>query len=191
MSSSNSGKKLMTGTGIYAVGTFGTKILMFLLAPLYTYYLIPSEMGTYDVLLTTIGLLIPIISLQISDAVYRWIIRENVDCAIYLRVTYQFLILSSLLAASVILLINHFIIRIPYLLYFMGALFFVDVFSDWSKNFKRFKETVAVCYFWNYLHMYISFFECFSTMCITSRNRKFTYELYCSQFGRFFYNNSS
>lgn len=74
MSSSNSGKKLMTGTGIYAVGTFGTKILMFLLAPLYTYYLIPSEMGTYDVLLTTIGLLIPIISLQISDAVYRWII---------------------------------------------------------------------------------------------------------------------
>ena len=34
--------------------------------------------------------------------------------------------------------------------------------------------------------MYISFFECFSTMCITSRNRKFTYELYCSQFGRLF-----
>ena len=140
MSSSNSGKKLMTGTGIYAVGTFGTKILMFLLAPLYTYYLIPSEMGTYDVLLTTIGLLIPIISLQISDAVYRWIIRENVDCAIYLRVTYQFLILSSLLAASVILLINHFIIRIPYLLYFMGALFssmFFQIGQKISRGLKR------------------------------------------------------
>lgn len=123
MSSSGFGKKLMKGTGIYAVGTFGTKILMFLMAPLYTYYLIPSEMGTYDVLLTTIGWIMPIISLQISDAVYRWIIRENVDCSVYLRVTYQFLILSSLLTAAVILHVNHFIIRIPYLLYFLGALF--------------------------------------------------------------------
>ena len=84
MSSSGFGKKLMKGTGIYAVGTFGTKILMFLMAPLYTYYLSPSEMGTYDVLLTTIGWIMPIISLQISDAVYRWIIRENVDCSVYL-----------------------------------------------------------------------------------------------------------
>lgn len=123
MSNSGYGKKLIKGTGIYAVGTFGTKILMFLMAPLYTYYLIPSEMGTYDVLLTTIGWIIPIISLQISDAVYRWLIRENVDSAVYLRVTYQFLILSSLLAAAVILLVNHFIIKIPYLLYFFGALF--------------------------------------------------------------------
>jgi len=123
MNGSDSEKKLMIGTGIYAVGTFGTKILMFLMAPLYTYYLIPSEMGTYDVLLSTIGLLIPIISLQISDAVYRWIIRENADCDLYLRVTYQFLILSSLLATSAILLVNYFIVKIPYLLYFLGSLF--------------------------------------------------------------------
>lgn len=123
MSSSDCGKKLMIGTGIYAVGTFGTKILMFLMAPLYTYYLIPSEMGTYDVLLSTIGLLIPIISLQISDAVYRWIIRENVDCTVYLRVTYQFLILSSLFVTAGILLVDHFIIKIPYLPYFLGSLF--------------------------------------------------------------------
>ena len=73
MSETKSGKKLLVGTGIYAVGTFGTKILMFLIAPLYTYYLATSEMGTYDVLISTIGLLIPIISMQISDAVYRWI----------------------------------------------------------------------------------------------------------------------
>lgn len=136
MSSSNSGRKLMIGTGIYAVGTFGTKILMFLIAPLYTYYLIPSEMGIYDVLISTIGLLIPIISLQIADAVYRWIIRENIDSAVYLRVTYQFLILSSLLAATVILLINHFIIRIPYLLYFLGALF-TSMFFQISQKILR------------------------------------------------------
>lgn len=140
MSSSDCGKKLMIGTGIYAVGTFGTKILMFLMAPLYTYYLIPSEMGTYDVLLSTIGLLIPIISLQISDAVYRWIIRENVDCTVYLRVTYQFLILSSLLVTAGILLVDHFIIKIPYLPYFLGALFssmFFQISQKMMRGLKR------------------------------------------------------
>ncbi|MCR4885537.1 MAG: oligosaccharide flippase family protein [Clostridiales bacterium] len=122
MSETKSGKKLLVGTGIYAVGTFGTKILMFLIAPLYTYYLATSEMGTYDVLISTIGLLIPIISMQISDAVYRWIIRENVDSEAYLRVTYQFLLVSSLLCSGIILAVHFLIVTIPYIWYFLGAL---------------------------------------------------------------------
>lgn len=140
MNSSDSGKKLIIGTGIYAVGTFGTKILMFLIAPLYTYYLIPSEMGIYDVLMSTIGLLIPIISLQISDAVYRWIIRESVESVKYLRVTYQFLIISSLFTVVVILLVNCFIISIPYLLYFIASLFssmFFQISQKMLRGLKR------------------------------------------------------
>lgn len=49
----------------------------------------------------------------------------------------------------------------------------------------------VVRYIRNYLHMYISFFQYFSALCVASRYRKSTYELYCSQFGRGCYNNSS
>ncbi len=121
MNDISNAKKLATGTVIYAIGTFGTKILMFLIAPLYTYFLATSEMGTYDVLISTIGLLIPIISLQISDAVYRWIIRENSECAIYIQATYRFLIISSLLGIIFIFIVNQ-VIAIPYVFFFVGAL---------------------------------------------------------------------
>lgn len=122
MSVSRSSKNLAIGTGIYAVGTFGTRILMFLIVPLYTHYLDTSEMGTYDLLVSIIGLLIPIISLQIADAVYRWIIQENVESNLYLRSAYQFLIFSSLVAVVVIIAVDFFV-SIPYLMYFLGALF--------------------------------------------------------------------
>lgn len=122
MNETSNRKKLLVGTGIYAVGTFGTKILMFLIAPLYTYYLSTSEFGTYDVLISTIGLLIPIISLQIADAVYRFVIREDAADLSYVCITYQFLVVSSIITTVVIVFLNRFI-DIPYFLYFLGALF--------------------------------------------------------------------
>ena len=122
MNDSKNGKKLMVGAGIYAIGTFGTKILMFLIVPLYTYYLDVSEMGIYDILLSLIGLVTPIISLQISDALYRWLIQDDASYILYLRVTYQFLIVASIITIIVIMIVDFFV-SIPYLKYFLCALF--------------------------------------------------------------------
>lgn len=139
MSDSSSNRKLAVGTGIYAVGTFGTKILMFLIMPLYTYYLDTSEMGTYDLLISIIGLLIPIISLQISDAVYRWSIQENIESILYLRAAYQFLILNSFIAFVAILVVDFFI-PIPYLMYFLAALFSAMYFQINQKILRGLKR---------------------------------------------------
>lgn len=139
MNKSDNGRKLIVGTGIYAVGTFGTKILMFLIVPLYTHYLSTAELGTYDVLISTISLLIPIVSMQISDAAYRWIIRENVESSIYLRITYQFLLVSSLIALVIILIVTWFI-EIPYLSYFLGGLFSAMFFNISQKILRGLKR---------------------------------------------------
>ena len=53
-------KTLLLGTIIYAIGNFGTKFLSFLIVPLYTYYISPSDLGNYDLLCTTINLLTPL-----------------------------------------------------------------------------------------------------------------------------------
>ena len=66
----------MIGTITYAIGNFGTKILSFFIVPLYTYYIAPSEMGDYDLLMTTVSLLSPLLTMKISDATYRWIIND-------------------------------------------------------------------------------------------------------------------
>src|SRR5690606_20529222 len=70
---------LLKKTGIYAIGTFGSKILTFLLIPFYSFYLDREEFGYYDLVITAINLLVPFITLQISDGVFRWLITAKTD----------------------------------------------------------------------------------------------------------------
>lgn len=122
MNNAKKSKNLLQGVGIYAIGTFGTKILSFMIVPLYTYYISTSDMGVYDILLSTINLLTPIITMQISDAAYRWIIREDeIDKDKYVRATIQVLVTNCFLASLIILVVNQFC-NIPYCFYFCVVL---------------------------------------------------------------------
>lgn len=70
---------LLKNTATYAIGTFGSKVLAFLIVPLYSYYLNKEEFGYFDVILTGVNLAVPFFSLQISDAIFRWLISEKDD----------------------------------------------------------------------------------------------------------------
>lgn len=102
-------KELMLGTIIYAIGNFGTKILSFLIVPIYTFYILPKDLGEYDLLMTTVSLLSPLITMKISDATYRWIIRKEEAVEKCLSATYQVLIINSIVCSLVLLGINYFI----------------------------------------------------------------------------------
>ena len=114
-------KNLIKGTGIYALGTFGTKILSFLIVPIYTYYIATEDMGLYDILMSTINLLTPIITMQISDAAYRWILRDEDSKDLYIRTTIQVLVINCCLFSFLIIIGNYFI-AIPYCYYFTAVL---------------------------------------------------------------------
>lgn len=64
--------KFAKNVGILTIASFGTKILSFLLVPLYTSILTTSDYGTYDLIYNTISLLIPILTQNILDAVLRF-----------------------------------------------------------------------------------------------------------------------
>lgn len=72
-------KALLNNTIIYGIGNFGSKILSFGLLPLYSYFLTKEEFGYYDLIITSIALLVPLITLQLSDAIFRWLIIPNKD----------------------------------------------------------------------------------------------------------------
>lgn len=65
-------KKLINNSLIFAIGNFGSKIVSIILVPLYTYYLTTTEYGTVDMVTTTTTMLLPIISLSIYQAVFRF-----------------------------------------------------------------------------------------------------------------------
>jgi O-antigen/teichoic acid export membrane protein len=65
-------KKLFSNTTIFFVSEFASKILVFLLLPLYTNILTTSEYGISDLITTTVTLLIPIFTLSMNQAVLRF-----------------------------------------------------------------------------------------------------------------------
>ena len=71
--------KLFKNTLIYSIGNLGSKFIAFFMVPLYSFFLTKSELGYYDLLLTVISLLVPIITLQISEASYRWLMEAKGD----------------------------------------------------------------------------------------------------------------
>ena len=65
-------KKLFSNTMIFGAGTFISKVLVFLLMPLYTAYLSTEEFGVADIIMQTANLIIPIAVLGVSDGLFRF-----------------------------------------------------------------------------------------------------------------------
>ncbi|MCR5508178.1 MAG: oligosaccharide flippase family protein [Lachnospiraceae bacterium] len=103
------GSRLAKGTVIYAIGNFGTKLIAFLIVPLYTYYISPDDMGDYDILMSTIALLTPIITMRISDAAYRWMLHHIEEDRLCISAAYRVMIISSIISLGLTLLVNAFV----------------------------------------------------------------------------------
>ena len=69
--------KLVKNTIIYTISNFGSKILTFLIVPLYTYYLSTAEFGTYDTVISIVNLLAPMCTLAIHEGLLRWLLKSD------------------------------------------------------------------------------------------------------------------
>ncbi|MFC0308198.1 oligosaccharide flippase family protein [Gallibacterium trehalosifermentans] len=126
------GDKLLKNTFIYSIGSFGSKILSFLLLPLFSLYLSTVEMGQYDLILTFTMLATPVVTLQLSDAIYRWLISDEKALGSEANVISSALFLfacASLLLFVVAVIINYFYPQ-PYLvetlvLLLISSLFYI------------------------------------------------------------------
>ena len=72
-------KYLLKNVGIMTLASFGTKILSFLMVPLYTNVLSTEAYGTYDIYQTTLFLIVPVLSLNIADGIMRFSLDEEYD----------------------------------------------------------------------------------------------------------------
>ena len=68
---------LLKNIGLMTISNFASKILSFLLVPLYTNVLMTSEYGVFDFYVTSILLLTPLLSSNILDAVMRFSLDKN------------------------------------------------------------------------------------------------------------------
>lgn len=75
--SSKKYKKLISNTAILGIGTFGSKLLVFLLMPLYTHYLSTAQYSDADLITQTANLLLPLVSVGIYEAVFRFTLDSD------------------------------------------------------------------------------------------------------------------
>ena len=79
MDKSQKFKKLSLNTLLFTISGFGSKIISFLLVPLYTYMLSTEEYGNLDLMSSTAQLMVPILTLNIQDAVLRFALDKEYD----------------------------------------------------------------------------------------------------------------
>jgi len=105
----NSRKRyLLINTVLFAINSIGTRIITFLLVPLYTNVFSTAEYGVID-LITTIGIiLVPIITVNIGEAVMRFSLDEDADKTTIASVGVFFSAISFLLGSIVVFTWNFF-----------------------------------------------------------------------------------
>ena len=75
----NKYKKLVFNTGIFAIGTFGSKILVFLLTRLYAHNIDPENNGVKELLETTLLLLQPVFTFALQEYLIRFGLDKEYD----------------------------------------------------------------------------------------------------------------
>ncbi len=103
----NNTKYLLKNVGLLTLSNFGSKILVFLLVPIYTRLLSTEEYGIYDIYLTTITLLIPILSLNIVEAVMRFALDKKIEKSKVLSIGIK-IVIKSILYCAILIIINYF-----------------------------------------------------------------------------------
>lgn len=68
-------KQLVKNTVIITIGKISTQLITFLLLPLYTYILSTEEYGIVDLFNTLVNLCLPIVTFQIEQAIFRYLIE--------------------------------------------------------------------------------------------------------------------
>ncbi|WP_339876375.1 polysaccharide biosynthesis C-terminal domain-containing protein [uncultured Algoriphagus sp.] len=119
---------LLRLSGVYMLGNVGSKILSFVLIFFMTYFLSKSEIGQYDLILTTISLIVPCVSILIDSALLRWLLdpQQEGRHEIIFQNIYGFLFLNIFIYSLGYWVFAYFIeFELSFWIYFYSVLMII------------------------------------------------------------------
>lgn len=92
--------RFLKAIGLYAIGNLGSKLITFLMVPLYTYFVNPADYGFYDLCLTLIFFAIPFMTLQLRDGAFRFLVdnEDEEKRKIVVTFAYRVMMITSIFA---------------------------------------------------------------------------------------------
>ena len=139
-------RELLKNIFYLLISNFGTKILSFLLIPLYTSILSTSDYGNYDIINVTISLLIPILTISICDAPARFLFDKNNNKKDVLLIGLKYTIIGNVIFITFLLINKIFNIIQLFDTYFAYIIFlflvnsFYQLFSYYIKGMDKLKQ---------------------------------------------------
>lgn len=131
----NKYKKLVNNSLIFAIGNFGSKIMSFIMVPIYSYTLTTNDYGKVDLLTSLVSLLMPVICLDIYDSVFRFALDRSKNKSQIFSTGMIFAFISSILAIILGIVISQFINSYPVM--YTVIYMIVSVFYSLISNFAR------------------------------------------------------
>ncbi len=115
------GKKLFKDFGVILLGSFGSKILSFLMIPLYTSILSTSDYGIIDLINTSVSFMYPIVTLSISEALVRFVLEKDGNDDAYLTTSLLIFLMGSALMIPGSWILSLFLFNGKYYFYILGV----------------------------------------------------------------------
>lgn len=134
----NKKQELLKNTGIISIGKISSQLVTFLLLPLYTTILSTEEYGTVDLILSYIQLLLPIVNLQLDQALFRFLVTKRSDKNEIKTIisTMGFFSVLQLVCYTAIFLIAQIFIHNEYKWFFLLNIIF-SVYASFISNCSR------------------------------------------------------
>lgn len=134
----NKKREFVKNTLIISFGKISTQLIVFLLLPLYTAVLNKSEYGYVDLVLTYVSLLAPLVSLQLENALFRFLVDSRNDedkKSKYITNVFYTLTIMFLLVSAILVLIN-LMFNIKYFEYLI-ILVMITMFTNMLLQYSR------------------------------------------------------
>lgn len=129
----NKEKKLVKNILIFGIGNIGSKLINFIMLPYYTILLSTQDYGEIDIIISLVGILTPLVSLNIFESVFRFTLDKKSN-------------LKEVLNNSLLIVITMFFLFTPLGLFFIekniyfilfSALLFTTIVQTIFKQFVR------------------------------------------------------
>lgn len=101
------GQKLVVNSIIMGIGTVLPKMATFVVLPILTAFLTKNEYGQYDLILTSMSLILPFFSLLIEQAVFRMLLESDLNSKSEIITNSSMYIL---VASSILFIISQFVL---------------------------------------------------------------------------------
>jgi O-antigen/teichoic acid export membrane protein len=141
----NKKKALLKNTLVIALGRMSTQLVSFLLLPLYTIFLSPGDYGAVDLLLNYIALLVPVLTVQLEMASFRFLVDARGSEAEKRRVISNVLhvIVPIFLLCTGLFLVLTAYVSIPHaalIILNVAAMLFANLFLQFARGIGENKQ---------------------------------------------------